>query len=91
MNFRAFVQWMQPRFIHSLKKERLLTFFFFSSKEEEDSSFITDSNASLLSQCQQIQYNSAKEWNIKVCDTEKPQHYVAMEKYELNWLSFLKV
>ena len=57
----------------------------------KESSFIIDNNGSLISQCQRIQYDSANEWKTKVCEAEQPQHHMAIEKYELNWLSFLKL
>ena len=57
----------------------------------EESSVIIDNNGSLISQCQRIQYDSTSEWKTKVCEAEQPQHHMAIEKYELNWLSFLKL
>ena len=54
------------------------------------SSFIIDKNGSLISQCQRSQYDSANEWKTKVCETEQ-SHHMAIEKYELNRLSFLKL
>ena len=48
-------------------------------------------NGSLMSQCQRIQYDSPNEWKTKVCEAEQLQHYMAIKKYELNWLSYLKL
>ena len=59
--------------------------------EVKESSFIIDNNGSLISQCQWIQYDSANEWKTNVCEAEQPQHHMAIKKYELNWLSFLKL
>ena len=59
--------------------------------EVEESSFIIDNNGSLISQCQWIQNDSTNEWKTKVCEVEQPQHHMVIEKYELNWLSFLKL
>ena len=47
--------------------------FFFPRMEVKESSFIIDNNGSLISQCQQIQY-----------EAEQPQHHLAIKKYELN-------
>ena len=59
--------------------------------EVEESSFIIDNNSSLISQCQRIQYDGTNKLKTKVCGAEQPQHDMAIEKYELNWLSFLKL
>ena len=70
---------LSSRFTHSLKKGKTENCFFLRV-EVEESSFIIDNNGSLISQCQRIQYDST----TKVCEAEKPQHHVAIEKYELN-------
>ena len=59
--------------------------------EVKELRFIIDNNDSLISKYQQIQCDSANEWKKKVCKAEKPQHYMAIEKVELNWLSFLNL
>ena len=59
--------------------------------EVKESSFIIDNNGSLISQCQQIQYDSTNEWKTKVCEAEQPQYHVVIKKCELNWLSSLKL
>ena len=59
--------------------------------EVEESSFIVDDNGGLISQCKRIQYDSTNDWKIKVCESEQPQYHMTIEKYELNWLSFLKL
>ena len=59
--------------------------------EVKKSSFIIDNNGSLISQRQRIQYDSANEWKTKVCEAQQPQHHIVIKKFELNWLSFLKL
>ena len=59
--------------------------------EVEESSVIIDDNGSLISHCQRTQYNTTSEWKKKVFEAEQPQHHIAIEKYELNWQSFLKL
>ena len=60
-------------------------------EEVEESSFIIDNNGSLISECQWIQYDSTNKWKTKVYEAEQPQHQMAIENHELNWLSFLKL
>ena len=57
----------------------------------EELSFIFANNRSSISQYQRIQYDSANEGKTKVCKAGQPQHHVAIEKVELNGLSFLKL
>lgn len=59
--------------------------------EGEKLIFVFENIGRLKSLYQRIQYDSANEGKTKVCKAGQPQHHVAIEKVELNGLSFLKL
>ena len=46
-----------------------------------------DNKGSLISQCQQIQYDNANKWKTNVREAEQPQHHMAIKS--MNWIDYL--
>ena len=59
--------------------------------EGEKLIFVFENIGRLKSLYQRIQYDSANKWKTKRCETERPQHHIAIEKVDLNWISFFKL